>query len=193
MIPFNHLGWIFKTFGSTVYPHSVREALCDFLQPVFPTAKVLDLGSGTGMMCEFAYACRDDLVFVAVDPAMGMLKHVESYVTGHQAVAEALPFNDDSFDVAFMGESLHHFKDVDTSLKETVRVLKQKGRLFIYDFNINTFMGKSICNVEKLLGEPGNFFNPETLKSLLENYGFSVDVKKHGWRKSQSASRTLWG
>jgi len=81
-----------------------------------------------------------------------------------------------------MGEALHHFRDVDESLAETVRVLNKEGKLFIYDFNVATFMGKSICRGEKLLGEPGNFFEPEALKSILENYGFSVEIKEHGWR-----------
>ena len=182
MIPFNHLGWIFKKFGSMVYPQSVRTDLCIFLQPVISQSKVLDIGSGTGMMCELAYACRDDLSFVAVDPAEGMLKHSPEYVEVHKASAEGLPFEENSFDVILMGEALHHFRDVDESLAETVRVLKKEGKLFIYDFNVNTFMGKSICRGEKLLGEPGNFFEPKVLKSILETYGFSVEVKQHGWR-----------
>jgi len=182
MIPFNHLGWIFKKFGSIVYPQSVRTELCIFLQPVMSQSKVLDIGSGAGMMCELAYTCRDDLSFVAVDPAEGMLKHSPEYVEMHKASAEGLPFKENSFDVILMGEALHHFKNVDESLAETVRVLNKKGKLFIYDFNVATFMGKSICSGEKLLGEPGNFFEPEELKSILENYGFSVETKEHGWR-----------
>ena len=182
MIPFNHLGWMFKKFGSTVYPKSVRTDLCTFLQPVMPQSKILDIGAGTGMMCEFANACRNDLVFTAVDPALGMLKHVDNFVSTYEGSAESLPFDDNSFDVVLMGEALHHFRDVDESLTETVRVLKNEGRLFIYDFNVSKFMGKSICMGEKLLGEPGNFFEPEALKSILERYGFSVEVKRHGWR-----------
>ena len=182
MIPFNHLGWMFKKFGSTVYPKSVREDLCIFLQRVMPQSKILDIGSGTGMMCEFAYACREDLCFVAVDPAEGMLKYSPSYVEVNQASAEALPFENNIFDVILMGESLHHFRNIDESLKETVRVLKSEGRLFIYDFNVSRFMGKSICMGEKLLGEPGHFYEPEALKNILKGYGFTVEVKRHGWR-----------
>jgi demethylmenaquinone methyltransferase/2-methoxy-6-polyprenyl-1,4-benzoquinol methylase len=187
MIPFNHLGLVFSTFGSSIYPRSVRSALCIFLKSVPSASKVLDIGSGTGMLCKFGHECRDDLVYVAVDPAEGMMKYAEVYVDTHKATAEALPFENESFDVAMMGESIHHFKDVDTSLKETVRVLKRGGKLFIYDFDVNTFMGKIICKGETLLGEPGNFFTPLRLQEKLESYGFAVKITKHGWRYTVDA------
>ena len=187
MIPFNHLGWIFKNFGSIIYPTSVRQSLCTFLEPILSEAKVLDLGAGTGVMSEFAHACRSDLLFVGVDPAEGMLKYSAKYIETHQAAAELLPFDDHSFEVVLMGESLHHFDDVDRSLEETVRVLKAEGQLFIYDFDASTFMGKSIYRGEKLLGEPGNFFIPIELKKLLESYGFKVDITEHSWRYTISA------
>lgn len=182
MIPFNHLGWMFKTFGPTIYPHSVRVSLCDFLEPLPNNASVLDVGGGTGVMSEFAYACRDDLELTVADPAVGMLKHTKEYFKTQKASAEALPFADKSFDLVLMGEALHHFKNIDEALKETVRVLKKGGKLFIYEFDVGTFKGQSICTLEKLLGEPGNFFEPEALLILLESYGFSAGFKRHEWR-----------
>ena len=187
MIPFNHLGWIFKYVGPFIYPHNVRKSLCSFLKPVSNDASVLDLGAGTGIMSEFAYACREDLQFTAVDPAEGMLKFSAEYVETHKAHAEALPFEAESFEAILIGEALHHFNDVDMSLQEIVRVLNKEGRLFIYDFDSSTFMGKSICRVEKILGEPGNFFPPEVLKQILESHGFSVDISQYGWRYTISA------
>ena len=187
MIPFNHLGWIFKTFGSRIYPKEVRQGLCEFIEVLESHSKVLDIGAGTGMMCEFVHAYRDDLFLTAVDPAIGMLKFSPSYVTTYKASAEDLPFNNRHFDCILMGESLHHFRDVDMAIKESTRVLKDKGKLFIYDFNVATFMGKSICRGEKLLGEPGNFFEPEVLKRKLETYGFVVAIKHYGWRYTISA------
>jgi len=66
MIPFNYLGIVFNTFGSFIYPKSVRRALCQFLQPLPSQSKVLDIGAGTGILCQFGYECREDLCFVAV-------------------------------------------------------------------------------------------------------------------------------
>ena len=99
MIPFNHLGWFFKTFGPVIYPKSVRISLCDFLETLSPHSSVLDVGGGTGVMCEFAHTCRDDLDFTVVDPAEGVLKHAKAYVKTYKASAEALPFDDKSFEL----------------------------------------------------------------------------------------------
>ena len=187
MIPFNYLGVVFNTFGAFVYPQSVRKALCTFLKSAPAKARTLDIGSGTGMLCKFGHACRDDLEYIAVDPAEGMMKYAKAYVETHIATAEALPFDDNSFDMAMMGESLHHFRDVDEALKETVRVLKNGGRLFIYDFDVESFMGKSICKGEMLLGEPGNFFTPKDLEKKLTSFGLTATITQHGWRYTVDA------
>lgn len=187
MIPFNHLGFLFKTFGPMIYSDSVRKSLCDFLQPIATTASVLDIGGGTGVMSEFAHTCRDDFEYTVVDPAEEMLKHVKEYMKPCKANAEALPFDDKRFDVVLMGEALHHFDDVEESLKETVRVLKRGGKLFIYDFDVSTFRGGVISRVESLFGEPANFFQPEALLTVLESHGFSVGFKRHGWRYTMHA------
>ena len=143
------MGWVFKYLGPFIYPHTVRDSLCSFLKTVSNNASVLDLGAGTGIMSEFAYACRDDLKFTAVDPAEGMLKFSPDYIETHKATAEALPFGAESFEVILIGEALHHFYDIDKSIEEIVRVLKKEGRLFIYDFDASTFMGKSLCRARK--------------------------------------------
>ncbi|MEN8146640.1 MAG: methyltransferase domain-containing protein [Campylobacterota bacterium] len=182
MIPFNHLGWLFKFMGPASYPKAAIEGLCAFLQPVSENASLLDLGAGTGVLSEFAFSCRDDLQFVALDPAEGMLKFSPHYVRTHAARAEALPFDDDSFEVVLIGEALHHFQEPDTALQEIARVLMKEGRLFIYEFDPGTFMGRGICMAEKVLGEPGNFYGPEVLKEMLEEHGFSVHVNRYGWR-----------
>ena len=182
MIPFNHLGFVFKNFGSWIYPQKVLDELCDFLKVLPSEASVLDVGAGTGMMSEFAHKCRGDLKLVAVDPAEGMLKYAPAYLQTHIAPAEALPFEDDSFDMLLMGESLHHFRDIELSLQEVKRVLKKDGKLFIYDFDVSTFRGNAICKIEKLLGEPAHFYEPNALKKILEGYGFSVEVSHFQWR-----------
>lgn len=188
MIPFNYLGFIFKHFGYSIYPKKISEELCTFIKPLSDEASILDIGAGTGIMSEFAYKCNSRLRYVAVDPAKGMLKYAEDYVEKHIATAEVLPFKDESFDAVLMGESLHHFSDPNAAMKEVVRVLKKNGKLFIYDFDKGTFIGKSICTIEKLLGEPGNFYEVHVLKNMLEEHGFSVYISQHKWRYTVSAA-----
>ena len=182
MIPFNNLGFIFKHFGSIIYSRSILEDLCIFLQDFSKEESVLDIGAGTGVMSEFAYRCNDALKYTAVDPAKGMLKYAPPYLEVHVGVAEELPFEENSFDAVFMGESLHHFSNPDIAFKEVTRVLKSGGKLFIYDFDKSTLMGKAICFMEKLLGEPANFYKPSVLKKALEKHHFKVDVNNHDWK-----------
>ena len=182
MIPFNHLGWLFKQMGPSAYPRKAVEGLCTFLKPISQHASLLDLGAGTGVLSEFAYGCRDDLQFVALDPAEGMLRFSPQYVQTHQARAEAMPFDEGSFEVVLIGEALHHFQEPEKALQEIARVLKSEGKLFIYEFDPSTFMGGTVCMMEKMVGEPGNFYLPEVLKAMLERHGFSVEVNRHGWR-----------
>ena len=187
MIPFNHLGFAFKKFGAVIYPGVVRDELCTFLKSVENNASVLDIGSGTGVMSELAYDCNQELRLVAVDPSKGMIKYSPEYLETHIATAEALPFEDDSFEAILMGEALHHFHEPQKAFEEVLRVLKKEGKLFIYEFDPSTFMGKFICMTEKMLGEPAHFYLSDDLKEILEEYGFSVKISQHNWRYTVSA------
>ena len=136
MIPFNYLGFVFKKFGSVLYPKELLSEMCLCLKPLSNGASVLDLGAGTGVMSELAYRCNKEFNYVAVDPADGMLKYTPEYVETHIATAEELPFEDNSFDAVLIGEALHHFSNPELAFEEVVRVLKKDGKLFIYDFDL---------------------------------------------------------
>ena len=182
MIPFNKLGWAFHRFGKRIYPQEVRQSLCRFLDTLPTEAKVLDVGAGTGVLCELSLACRNDLVLTAADPAKGMLQYCSDRVQTVVSPAETLPFENDSFDAVLMGEALHHFRDVDAAFFEIKRILKPNGMLFIYDFNPEKFMGGLIAKGEVLLGEPGNFFAPSMLESKLAAFGFETKSEQYGYR-----------
>lgn len=182
MIPFNHLGWFFNLFGTKAYSDAVIQDLCETLSVVPQNGALLDLGAGTGVVGTFALGCRGDLRFTAADPAPGMLQYVPEPVQKVSARAEALPFDNDTFDAVLLGEALHHFSRPDDALGEIARVMRGGGVLFVFEFDPSVFLGRLIRGGEKLLGEPGHFYPPQTLAAMLEAHGFSVRIRAHGWR-----------
>jgi len=96
-------------------------------------ARVLDLGCGAGHV-SFAVAPYVGEV-VACDLSAEMLDTVAraaaerglSNVRTERGVAEELPFEDASFDLALSRYSTHHWRDFDAGLREATRVLKPGG------------------------------------------------------------------
>ena len=98
--------------------------------------QVLDLGCGNGI-ASYAFALLGCEV-IAVDPdtsedvglmAVGRLcENIASgSITPIQGMAEALPFSDDTFDIVYERQALHHFSDLVQGLTECARVLKPGG------------------------------------------------------------------
>lgn len=101
--------------------------------------RVLELGCGTGEMTLTAGLYKlvgPDGHVIATDPSVGMLARArdklkldpDANVRFVEAVAEDLPFEDDSFD-AVVGCVFLHFTDIPTVLREVHRVSKP-GALF---------------------------------------------------------------
>jgi ubiquinone/menaquinone biosynthesis C-methylase UbiE len=104
-----------------------------------PKAKtILDIGCGNGISTiNFALQGYD---VTAVEPdvsttvgagAIKILKHAYNLknVIIHEDFAEHIKFSDDTFDVVYMRQAMHHANDLDRFLKESIRVLKPNGLL----------------------------------------------------------------
>ncbi|MGM0500553.1 MAG: class I SAM-dependent methyltransferase [Bacillota bacterium] len=130
---------------------------------------LLDLGGGTGELVNYL---PQNLEITIADPSESMLKKGQkksfSQPVKHILADGAdLPFADDSFDYLIISDALHHFRKVNLALKESARVLKPGGKIFILEFDPTTFFTKTIIFFEKLAGEPVNFYQPQKLASML--------------------------
>ena len=85
--------------------------------------RVLDVGTGSGVFAEgFA---RLDLAVTGIDVQGPMLEAAQRFVPkAHFQIAssEVLPFDDDSFDLVFLGLVLHETHDPGRTLQEAHRV-----------------------------------------------------------------------
>jgi demethylmenaquinone methyltransferase/2-methoxy-6-polyprenyl-1,4-benzoquinol methylase len=101
-----------------------------------PGARLLDVGSGTGVIAAAAQKLVGDAgLVVALDPSTGMLREARArgvlrIVPGR---GERLPFADASFDALTMGYALRHVDDLDGALREYARVLRPGGRVLLLE------------------------------------------------------------
>lgn len=188
MIPFNRLGLPFKLFSHLIYPRRILIDLSGLLKDLPPHSHVLDVGSGTGVLIEFAHSIRDDLNYISTDPAYGMIKYAPKYALKVVAASESLPFRD-IFDLVLMGDTIHHIDDPHRAVIEIKRCMKPNGALFIFDLNPDTFIGSIICRIERFLKEPANFYSPQALTDMLKTYSFKTVVNRYDFRYSVIGKR----
>lgn len=97
---------------------------------------VLDVACGTGLVALAASKILGSAqTITCLDPSEGMLsvartKLDATFVVGR---AEALPFEDNSFDFLTMGYALRHVMDLEVTFREYQRVLKPGGKILILE------------------------------------------------------------
>lgn len=132
---------------------------------------IVDIGCGTGSALRHASLTIKEGTLIGVDPVPRMVEIAQEMTDDHPqrariafkiAAAEDLPVETDMADVVFAFDSIDHWQDVASGLKEVRRVLKPGGRLVLV----------------KDLGVPGA---KEALKQLamsLESSGFAIKARK---------------
>jgi SAM-dependent methyltransferase len=137
------------------------ELLVEWCEPGHDV-KVLDVATGGGHV---ARRLREDgSTVVSVDPAPGMNPDVV-------AAAEALPFEDGSFDVVACRLASHHFRDIRKAVAEMARVSQ---RLVVIEDNV--FTDERLEKAEKLR-DPTHVrcYTEEEWKEMLTEAGLEVE------------------
>ncbi|MEP7184835.1 MAG: class I SAM-dependent methyltransferase [Rhodanobacter sp.] len=104
-----------------------------------PAARLLDLSCGGGHPSHHAAPLVSEVV--ACELTASILDTVQATATAHgltnvsvqQAPAEALPFDDASFDMVIARHTTHHWRQCEVGLREARRVLKPDGRAIFID------------------------------------------------------------
>lgn len=149
--------------------------------------KILDVGCGNGIAA-YSLASLGHEVY-AIDPdisedvGLGATKKLASVVSNgsistYQAFAESLPFENETFDIIYARQALHHFTDLHKGLSECSRVLKTKGLLLVTrehvisnEEQLKTFLDEHLLHK---LHEGENAYSLKNYLSAIEQSGITV-------------------
>lgn len=132
--PYNQHFWV-----QAPHPFITRERLAEALQPK-PGERILEVGPGTGYYTlDVAEALGEEGALDILDVQQEMLDHTMSRarerglgnVAPRLADATGMPYEDDSFDAAFLVTVLGEVPDQAAALRELTRVLRPGGRLVV--------------------------------------------------------------
>lgn len=156
--------------------------------------KVLDVACGNGRLLQMM-SQKHDFAGYGADISERMVKNARSLNPSMifvHAGCDALPFDDEFFDVITVCAAFHHFPDVGSFAKEAFRVLKKNGMLYVAEVYSPPFL-RAICNPFVKLSRAGDvkFYAPGEIISLFEKNGFKHeefekegDIQLFGVRKN---------
>jgi len=101
---------------------------------------VLDVGTGSGLFAE-QFAAKG-LKVAGLDANPDMIPAAQEFVPSGKfriGVAEKLPFEDNSFDIVFMGLLLHEVDDLFAALREAFRVTTKRLGVLEWSYEDQTF------------------------------------------------------
>jgi ubiquinone/menaquinone biosynthesis C-methylase UbiE len=109
----------------------VLAALVDLIIAKRPS-RALKVGCGTG---HWLSALRDSVEYLCgIDRSMEMLRHAYAKCPGAgllRATAQTLPLRDESLDLVFCVNAIHHFEQFEEFIAEAKRLLRPAGTLVV--------------------------------------------------------------
>jgi ubiquinone/menaquinone biosynthesis C-methylase UbiE len=146
-----------------------------------PTAQVLDVACGTGEFEHMLVAKNPAQSITGVDISENMLAiaqqkcHDYPNVAFQTGSASALPFTDNSFDVAVSANAFHYFDHPDLALAEMKRVLRSDGKVVIIDWCRDYFLCQ-VCDVLLKLFDPAykQCYSQDEFHQLLQAADFEI-------------------
>ena len=145
---------------------------------------VLDVACGNGSLLA-ALNRRTPINGFGIDIADRMIKNAAANnpdMEFHVSGCEALPFQDCTMDIVTVCAAYHHFPDVTAFARETQRVLRPKGRLYIAEMYLPAVL-RWICNPFLPLSKSGDvrFYSPKGILANFKRVGFEeIDVNISG-------------
>ncbi len=154
---------------------------------VEPGARLLDVGCGTGTLLK-RIAAQTAVECSGVDQEESMLAVAKENFPGgffFLAPCDDLPFEDTTFDAVVACMAYHHFANKNGFARETARVLKPGGMLYLIDPRFPWLVRKVLNGIIKLHHVSGEFNTSQELASRFAPYGFlDAGAITHGYAQA---------
>ena len=167
--------WMQRAFFDPAHQATLALAAGIVHQP----ESVLDVGCGTGKLLRQARSCWPEAQLIGVDPANGMIemaKRLTPNATFFTGMAEALPLQDASVDLALSTISFHHWQDQAAGIREIARVLRPGGYFLLVDASFPDWLVR-VFHLKR-------FHSPAQLRTLFIQAGLHVQTQQTlVWRR----------
>ena len=118
--------------------------------PMTPTARVLDVGCGTGELLRRLRARYPGARLAGLDPVPEMLDVARDKLSGTEDLrigyADSLPWASGSFDMVVSCNMFHYIAHPKTALREMARVIRPGGALVLTDW-CDDYLWCRLCNL----------------------------------------------
>ena len=161
--------WLQRAFFDRAHRATLALAAGIVHQPV----SVLDVGCGTGKLLRRANIYWPEAQLIGVDPANGMIemaKRLTPNATFSTGMAEALPLEDASVDLALSTSSFHHWQDQAAGIREIARVLRPGGFFILVDISVPEWLERVV--------RQERFHSPAQMRTLFIQAGLEVQTQQ---------------
>jgi len=157
--------------------HSRRvRVLCNELSLLLPRgARVLDVGSGDGLLASLVQSARPDVTVSGID----VLVRGDTRIPVTPFDGNRIPFEDQSFDVVMFVDVLHHTADPAVLLREAARVARSS--IVIKDHRLEGPCARPILTFMDWVGNarhgvslPNNYWPERRWRETFDTLGLAV-------------------
>jgi ubiquinone/menaquinone biosynthesis C-methylase UbiE len=167
--------WLQRVLFDRVHQATLALAAGIVPQP----GSILDVGCGTGKLLRRAKTFWPEAQLIGVDPANSMAemaKRLTPNATFFTSMAEALPLEAASVDLALSTMSFHHWQDQAAGIREIARVLRPGGYFILVDMSFPNWL-VWMFRLKRV-------HSPAQLRTLFIQAGFEVQTqRKIAWRR----------
>lgn len=170
-----------EIMGETLRPggFSLTEKGVEFCN-ISPEDAVLDLGCGRGATVNYLFE-KHQIKALGIDPSVNLIKAAKEaygYTNFFLGNGEDIPFSDNSFNCVFAECTLSLMEDLDSTIKQVHRVLKEGGCFVITDVYAKNPNAVNELNDFAFNSCMRGLHDLVNLKEKIEGSGFTMELSE---------------